>query len=61
MKATVIKDVCIGCALCESMCPDVFEMRDNIAVPKSDSIDPKDEACAKQMVKDCPVDAIKVE
>jgi len=36
-------------------------MKDNIAVPKSDTMGPKDEECAKQMVKDCPVDAIRVE
>jgi len=61
MKVLVLKDVCIGCALCESTCPDVFKMVDNIAVPKSDSVASKDEECAKQMVKDCPVEAIKAE
>lgn len=61
MKAIVDKDACIGCGLCESNCPDVFEMKDNIAVVKPGAVAPKDEECAKQMVTDCPVSAIKVE
>ncbi len=61
MKAKVDKETCIGCELCVSTCPDVFEMKDNIAVPKSDTVAKKDEECAKQMVKDCPVSAIAVE
>jgi ferredoxin len=60
MKAVVNKETCIGCGLCESTCPDVFEMIDNIAVPKSDEIDAKDQECLKKMVHDCPVNAIEI-
>jgi ferredoxin len=28
MKAFVDRDVCIGCGICESVCPDVFLMDD---------------------------------
>lgn len=26
MKATVDRDTCIGCGICESLCPDVFKL-----------------------------------
>jgi len=61
MKSTVDKDTCIGCGLCESTCPDVFEMVDNIAVVKGNDIPTGQEDCAKQMEKGCPVTAIKIQ
>lgn len=60
MKAVVDKTTCIGCGLCESSCPDVFEMKDNIAIVKVDPVPESAKACAKQMVTDCPVSAISV-
>ena len=61
MKATVDKDTCIGCGLCESTCPDIFEMVDNIAVVKGSEVPSGQEECTKQMEKDCPVSAIKTQ
>ena len=59
MKVFVDKEACIGCGLCESTCPDIFEMQDNLALTKSEIVPAGQEDCAKQMQKDCPVDAIK--
>ncbi len=59
MKVYVDKETCIGCGLCESTCPDVFEMQDNIAFTKNEMVPKEQEDCTKQMEKDCPVDAIK--
>ena len=28
MKATIDRDACIGCELCVTICPEVFEMDD---------------------------------
>ena len=49
MKARVDKDTCIGCGLCPSICPEVFELPE----------DCHDEA--KEAAESCPVDAIEVE
>ena len=61
MKATVDQDLCTGCGLCESTCPEVFELQDDVAVVKVDTV-PKDaeEAC-QQAAEDCPVEAIRCE
>lgn len=61
MKATVDQDLCTGCGLCESTCPEVFELQDDVAVVKVDTV-PKDaEESCKQAAEDCPVEAISCE
>lgn len=53
----VDKKTCIGCGLCAGMCPDTFEMdADN----KSEVINPEISDCAKNAVKNCPVQAISL-
>ena len=59
MKVFVDKETCIGCGLCASTCPDVFEMQENLAFTLSETVPMGQEECTKQMVMDCPVDAIK--
>ncbi|NLK63514.1 MAG: ferredoxin [Tissierellia bacterium] len=62
MRAKVDRDACISCGLCESICPDVFELDDeNISVVKVDPIPSEAEACAKEAEDECPTDAIHVE
>ncbi|MGN1033894.1 MAG: ferredoxin [Intestinibacter sp.] len=61
MKADVDKDTCIGCGLCPSICPEVFEMDDDgLAHATVDTVpdDVKDEA--KEAEESCPVNAITV-
>lgn len=61
MKATVDQDLCTGCGLCESTCPEVFELQDDVAVVIVDTV-PKDaEESCKQAAEDCPVEAISCE
>ena len=49
------KELCIGCALCESICPKGFKMNDSTM--KAEVKDSKAK-CVKQAVEQCPVDAI---
>ena len=63
MKANVDKDTCIGCGMCPSICPDVFEMDDDDGKAKvivSEVPDGKDDE-AQDAADSCPVDAISVD
>ncbi|MEQ8156362.1 MAG: ferredoxin [Clostridiaceae bacterium] len=62
MKAFVDKDTCIGCGLCPSICPEVFDMDDDGKAKAIDEeLDPALEDGAKEGEESCPVNAIKVE
>lgn len=54
-----IIDGCISCGVCESTCPEVFEMTD-IAHVKAGVDYNKYEAQIKQSAADCPTSVIKV-
>ena len=60
MKAKVDADLCTGCGLCEETCPEVFEMRDGVAVVKLSPVPPAHEAACREAAGGCPVDAISV-
>ena len=62
MKATIDADACTGCALCEEICPEVYEMGDDdVAKVKGDAVPADAEKTAKEAADDCPAEAIKVE
>ena len=62
MNASVDKDTCIGCGLCPSICPDVFEVDDDgKAVAKTNPVPAGHEDDAKDAESSCPVNAISVD
>ena len=62
MKATVDKDVCIGCGACPGICPEIFEMDDDGLAVAKDSVIPEDiEESAQEARDGCPVDAIDID
>lgn len=56
---SVDKETCIGCGLCESICEQVFEMKDGKAHVKKGQEKSKI-PCVKESVESCPVSAIKL-
>lgn len=62
MKGFVDKDTCIGCGLCEGICPEVFSMGDDGKASASESEIPGTIiASANDAKEQCPVEAIIVE
>ncbi|MHB1484437.1 MAG: ferredoxin [Saccharofermentanales bacterium] len=61
MKAYVDKNLCIGCGICESVCPAVFKMEDDgLAVAIDTELEERVINDAKDAEGQCPVDAITV-
>lgn len=54
-----VNDECIGCGLCESVCPQVFQMEG----ARSVVVDSSDEylELAREAAESCPVAAIEVD
>lgn len=61
MKATVDKELCIGCELCTQTSPEVFKMVDGTAAAYGNPIEPENADKAKQAADECPVNCISIE
>ncbi len=57
MQVKVNED-CIGCGLCESVCPQVFQMEGARSVPVDDSEEYR--SLAEEAAQSCPVAAIEI-
>jgi ferredoxin len=61
MHAIVDAEVCTGCGLCTDICPEVFEMKGDVAIAK---VDPVPQNCldsCREARDSCPVEAIRLE
>ena len=63
MKTKVSKDLCISCALCPSLSPDLYKMdNDNKAIAlKTGDLTSQEAIEANEAADSCPSDAIIVE
>lgn len=62
MKASIDRDNCISCGLCETVCPEVFRMgEDGPAEVYVDAVPPASEKAAIEAMNSCPVSVITVE
>lgn len=52
----VDRKACIGCGLCVSLCPEVFELKGG----KSNIKNPKGKCNLKEVIDSCPVQAISL-
>lgn len=61
MKATVDPEICIGCELCPTICPEVFQMGDDgLAHAILDKVPADFQSTAREAAESCPVQAIKI-
>ncbi len=58
-KVTIL-DGCISCALCQEICPEVFEIPDTAVVKAGVDFNAYENKI-RQAAADCPVSVIKVE
>jgi ferredoxin len=64
MRVRVDEDLCVGCEACIEICPEIFEMQGEMAVPKIDMDDdvPEElEEICRESAETCPVESIILE
>lgn len=61
MVVKVDAELCVGCGLCVDVSPDIFEMKDDKAIVKTETVPAEGEESCKQSKDECPVEAIIIE
>jgi ferredoxin len=54
------RDLCIGCGVCASLCPDVFEIDDEGKARVIEGADCENAKCCQDAADSCPVAAISL-
>jgi ferredoxin len=60
MRVKVDPDICTGCELCVTTCPEVFEMQGDKAQAKNSPVPADVETNCRKAVEECPVEAISI-
>jgi len=61
MKVRVDPELCTGCGPCAEVCPEVFEIRDNVSVVLVKDVPPEFEGAVREAAEACPVSANIIE
>lgn len=57
-KPKVDQNLCVGCGSCVSVCPEVFELDEEIHKSKVKELESYEQPCIKEAIDSCPVSAI---
>ncbi len=61
MHVRVDEENCVGDGSCVDICPEIFEMREDVAVTKMDDVPPELEESCREAAEGCPAEAIIIE
>jgi len=61
MKVRVDEEACVGDGSCVSICPEIFEMGDDVAKTKMEDVPGNLQQSCREAADVCPVEAIIIE
>lgn len=61
MRVRVDEDACVGDGTCVEVCPEIFEMRGDVAIAKMEEVPDEHEDSCREAAESCPVEAILIE
>jgi len=61
MKVRVDPDLCTGCGPCQEICPEVFEIRDDVSAVLVKEVPPEFADAVREAADSCPPGAIIIE
>lgn len=62
MKVLVDPDICLGCGICEGICPDVFSLASNpFAIVLLNPVPEKYRSDVLEAIEQCPEEAISID